>query len=142
MKGETWQVTARSCKNVPPWGLGPKACQHGARIHTHTPHPTPPRVVSRLRPHVALLTCWRPDVLPGSGASLLLWGRGQTRQPVSGPGSVDSSLFPQKESSPTSPTLFVFALKPLVKATRPPALRLCPLSFFCLLILQQGGASV
>ena len=42
MKGETWQATARSCKNVPPWGLGPKACQHFARIHTP---PTPPHPV-------------------------------------------------------------------------------------------------
>ena len=82
---------------------------------------------------MALLTCWKPDFLLGSGASLLLWGRGQTRQLVSGPGSVDSSLFPQKESSPHLPSVVAFArstvaLKSPVKATRPRAFRLCPLS--------------
>lgn len=137
MRGETWQATARSYKNVPPWGLGPKACQHCAHIHTdtHTPH-TPPRVVSRLRPQVALLTCWRADFLLGSGASLFLWGRGQTRQLVSGPGSVDSSLFPQKESSPHLPCVICFCSEydcSEVTCERQPATRSPSVSSFFLL---------
>lgn len=102
-----------------------------ARIHTQT-HPIPPHphVVSRLRPHVALLTCW-PDS-SWAGLPLLLCGRGQTRQP----GFWTYLWIPAsslKREQPPPPSVVCFCSEygcseVAQKATRPRAFRLCPLS--------------
>lgn len=128
-------MTARSCKNVCSWALGPKACQHC---------PSPPLLVPELGS--GLLVGGESSSWP-EGPALPLWGRSQTGQLLSGPGSVDSYPLPPKQSSPPSPGSVLYtqstASSEATCKSHPATSSLCvSSSFFCFLILPHGGTLI